>query len=336
MLKRFINLRCWQNIRNSKILITGGTGFIGFYIVCILIRMNDKLKLKNEIIIHGRKISKLKELYGTILNRKDVKCYVSNIVEEQVFGGEFDYIIHAAMPSDALKTLDPVSVMDIAIKGTENIVALAICKNVKSFVYLSSVTIYGDLSCKKNIGEDYFDKQDWRNDNDAYMLGKRCAEFVLFSKHKNKGLPVKIIRPGYVYGANPLSDGRVYNDFIASIAKGDDIELKSNGSLKRPLVYVLEVVKAVLLALDSNKNGEAFNISGDAISLRNFYEILVQRENDLTFSAQSVTTSSGNDCIVNTQKSRQLLGMEYEASHENLIKEAIVIKKRMIDYELHR
>ena len=291
--------------------------------------MNDKLHLGNEIIIHGRKLSKFKELYGNILERNDVKYYISNIDENQIFVGDrIDYIIHAAMPSDSLKDLDPVSILDIGIKGTENIVKLALKHKVKSLVYLSSVTIYGDITDKVNIDESYCDKQDWRNDNDAYMLGKRGAEFVLFSKFRNSGLPVKVLRVGYVYGANPMKDSRVYNSFIADAAHGNLIQLKSDGLLKRPLVYVLDVVKAIFLALDSVNEGESFNVTGPDMSLREFGSVCTQKKDG------KVSDNLNSDEIhietISTKKAEEILKWDCEQDHVENIIEAIWIKRLMI------
>lgn len=136
--------------------------------------MNDILGLNNEIIIHGRKLSKLLRLYEKVLLRDDVRCYISDINDEQIFKDSIiDYFIHTAMSSDTLQSLDSVSILNIAIKGTVNIVDLSFLYQAKSLVYLSSVIIYRNMTGVQNIKEDYYEKQDWRNDHDAYMQGKR-------------------------------------------------------------------------------------------------------------------------------------------------------------------
>ena len=59
-------MECWAKIQKSKKLVTGTTGFVGCYVASILVRMNDILGLNNEIIIHGRSLSKLINLYGKV------------------------------------------------------------------------------------------------------------------------------------------------------------------------------------------------------------------------------------------------------------------------------
>lgn len=322
ILDRFSNLKCWAKIQKSKILVTGATGFVGCYVASILVRMNDILGLNNEIIIHGRSLSKLINLYGKVLLRDDVRLYISDISCEQVFvKNNIDYIVHTAMPSDSLQSLNPVSILNIAIKGTENIVDLSLLYQTKSLVYLSSVTIYGNTAGKMNIKEDYYEKQDWRNDNDAYMLGKRAAEFILLSSHRNHQLPVKILRPGYVYGANPTKDCRVYNSFISDVANNKKIELKSDGLLKRPLVYILDLVKAIFLALESNENGESFNVSGSDMSLREYYNCCI----DGNVETQEPSTNN----TIDIEKSKSSINWSVDFSHEENIQEAINIKRKL-------
>lgn len=328
IINRFRNLKCWKKIHNSKILITGGTGFVGCYVASVLVHMNDVLGLNNEIIIHGRSVSKLISLYGKVLSRDDVRSYISDISDEQIFVGKnINYIIHAAMPSDALQSLDPVSILNIAIKGTENIVGLSLLCHAKSIVYLSSVTIYGDTTGMLNIKEDYFEKQDWRNDNDAYMLGKRVAEFVLLSSYRNQHLPVKILRPGYVYGANPTKDNRVYNSFISNVAHDEKIELKSDGLLKRPLVYILDLVKAIFLALESDENGETFNVTGADMSIRDYRNCCVGcMEEDRNLCKNNAKNIPNT---INNEKAKRRLNWNSDFSHEENIQEAIEIKRKL-------
>lgn len=205
-----------------------------------------------------------------MINRNDLYITIGN-VEDFVFPKlNVDYVIHTAMPSDT-KVLkeNPVDVFKTAITGTNNIISVAIKTNSKALVYLSSITVYGVLN-NEHIDENYLSIQDWKNDSDAYILGKRNAEFLLFAAARHNELPVVILRPGYVFGANPCNDARVYNSFIAKAANEEDLVLMSDGLVNRPLIYVKDVVSAILKALISNKKGEAYNIVGENCTIRRF------------------------------------------------------------------
>lgn len=267
-------LDCWKKIKESSILVTGGTGFVSYYVVNALLFMNDVLGFKNQVVVHARNFSKLKSMYGNLLLRDDFSVVIGDITRGLSIPDKIDYIIHTAMPSDS-KYLKEHSreAFDAAVEGTRNVIEIAKKFSAKSIVFMSSVTIYGELR-KLEIAEDYYDAQDWRSANDAYMMGKRSAEFLLLSAFHNDGLPVKILRPGFIFGANPNEDRRVYNSFIDRAARGQDLIINSDGTLTRSLVYVVDVIRAIFMALASDSNGEAFNISCKNVSLWDFTQKL--------------------------------------------------------------
>lgn len=126
-----------------------------------------------------RNLRKAEKVYQKILCRNDLAVLLCDLCETIIIPTQkIDYIIHTAMSSDP-KVLENESsmVLDTAIDGTKNMISLAINARCKSFVYLSSVTIYGDISDKENITEEYIGMQDWRNNKDCYMLGKKTQNF---------------------------------------------------------------------------------------------------------------------------------------------------------------
>lgn len=296
--------------------------------------MNDEKSLDNEIIIHGRNLNKIVTALGTDFYNNNIKVMIGDITDEMILSDEkIDYVVHAAMPSDSdiLKN-NPISVFESAVLGTQNIIKLCNKCNVQSLVYISSVTIYGNCDDNHPIDESYFDKQDWKNDADAYMMGKRSAEFMLPAECRHNRLPVKILRPGFVYGANKFMDSRVYNCLIAKAALGEDIILNSDGLLSRQMVYMLDVVKAILAALVSKKNGEAYNISGADVTLRLFAEKLaeVSNRNVLYANQDDAGKSSLNKPnTISVEKAFNELEWSTDVSLDEALEEAVEIYKEM-------
>jgi nucleoside-diphosphate-sugar epimerase len=328
------SLSCWDEIRNSSILVTGATGFLGYYIVSSLLMLNDSLQLNNEIIVHGRNIDKVMRILGDFWKKPNLKVIIGDLTEEIIFPSKsIDYIIHAAMPADSnVLAQEPVRVFDSAVEGTKNIISIASRCHTKSLVYISSVTIYGEISQKSEVDELYMDMQDWRNDRDAYMMGKRSAEFLLLAQARHNSLPVKILRPGYIYGANPFHDNRVYNSIIENAASGHEIILKSDGLLSRPLVYVMDVVKAIFLMLASECFGECYNVSGDNCNLRTYANIAAQKgqvalkyEN---FQDENQCCHGDTQNNISTKKIKKC-GWSVNQSMDKQIAEAIMLKKMM-------
>ena len=92
-------------------------------------------------------------------------------------------------------------------------------------------------------------------------------------------------------------------------------------SYTRPLVYVLDLVKAVFIALESDENGEAFNVSGSDMSLRDYYSCCM---------GSNVETQEINiNNTINTEKAKSSINWCEDFSHEENIQEAIKIKRKL-------
>ena len=285
-----------------------------------------------------RNLRKAEKVYQKILCRNDLAVLLCDLCETIIIPTQkIDYIIHTAMSSDP-KVLENESsmVLDTAIDGTKNMISLAINARCKSFVYLSSVTIYEDISDKENITEEYIGMQDWRNNKDCYMLGKKNAEFLLLTKVRQSQFPAKILRAGYIYGANPSSDDRVYVNIINRATNKKDIVLRSNGLLSRPMVYVVDVVRAIFLSLINENEGEAYNISEGNHTIIEFAEtaarignVSLTFENSKDIRRNSVSNKSLNH--ISTQKAEQQLGWRKQYTFAENIQNAIEVQKSLIE-----
>ena len=98
-------------------------------------------------------------------------------------------------------------------------------------------------------------------------------------------------------------------------------------SYTRPLVYVLDLVKAVFIALESDENGEAFNITESDMSLRDYYNCCMSYKESTT-SNRDVARNKPNE--FSTEKAKIRLNWCSEFSHEDNIHEAIEIKKKLL------
>lgn len=327
-IKNIENSICKNKLSDKVIFITGATGFLGFYLVHILMMLNKKLSLNNRVIVYVRNLKKAITLFDYYYNEKNFKILEGDITDKILIKDNIDYVIHAAMVSAKLSNENVCRVYEDAIIGSKNIISLALEKKVKSIVYMSSIAVYGDIERKKLINEEYSNRQNWRNDKDAYALGKQGAEFLLLAEKRKNNLPIKILRPGYVFGANPTHDDRVYNSIIECAAKKENIILYSNGMLSRSIVYVIDVVKAVLLALISDEN-EDYNVSGKNISLKEFADMVAEiaNVNVLYNKKYNNYIKINNKNNISSSKIKKKLGWEESGTTQQLIKESLEIKR---------
>lgn len=263
-----------ERIRGKHFLITGANGFIAYYLVLTILNANDRFQNSNHVTLLTRNEEKTQRRFGRILDRNDVSLLIQDVCSPIPQVGHVDYVIHAASSADAAHfSADPIGVFNSNVIGTENVIQFVNQNRCESAVYVSSFTVYGQGTNKEKFIEESFCGPDpWNYDGACYSYGKRSAEFLCMTSARKYGTPVKIVRPGFVYGASRKDDNRVYSEIIRCTAEKRPIILQSAGLLYRSMVYVTDVVTGILAVLLDGRNGEAYNIANEHVSIRQFAE----------------------------------------------------------------
>ena len=262
--------------RGKSFLVSGGNGFIAYYLVLCVLLANDLFELNNTIYILVRDKEKTVKKYQDLLKRRDLIMVIGDVSDNNTeFGGPYDFIVHAASGASAEQfNNDPFGVFNANVMGTENLINNIIQLGCESMVFISSFTVYGDdTKSVPVIDEKYRGKDDWETSSACYVYGKKSAEFLCSTSVRKYGCPVKIVRPGFVYGDSSPMDNRVYAEIIRNLAEKKNIVMKSSGMLFRSMVYVTDVVRGIIFALLQGQDGEAYNIANEFVSIRQFAEL---------------------------------------------------------------
>lgn len=230
----------------GKILVTGATGFVGGSIVENL-HLTDYRKVRASI----RQWSS-----AARLGRFPVDIVKMDVMEKDEIEKALDgvtKIIHCAKGPKG-----------VTVQGTRNLLEIALKKGIRRFIHLSTTEVYGDVSGE--INED----TPFNYTGNKYNESKIDAEKACW-EYSKKGLPVTVIRPSIVYG--PFSKNWSIHFARMLIGRKWGIYEKY-GDGKCNLVYIDDLVRAILLALDNEKAvGQAFNISGPEVITWNEYFI---------------------------------------------------------------
>lgn len=211
-----------------------------------------------------RNEEKAKKLYGNLLNRKELELVVSDIINISNFDFNVDYIIHCASVTASKIMIDkPVETINTAVLGTNNMLRLAASKKVKSFVYISSMEMYGTFEEENCVVSEeklgYINPLKVRSN---YPESKRMCENMCIAYLNEYNVPVKIARLAQTFGAGILpGENRVFAQFARSAIKGEDIILHTLGKSEGNYCYTRDMIKGVLTILLSGENGEAYNVS---------------------------------------------------------------------------
>lgn len=226
----------------SRILVTGGAGFIGSHL-CerLLARGHEVLCLDNFFTGSKRNVAHLLGNPYFELVRHDVTfpLYV-----------EVDQIFNLACPASPIHyQRDPVQTTKTSVHGAINMLGLA--KRLKARIFQASTSeVYGDPEVHPQP-EGYWGRVNPVGPRACYDEGKRCAETLFFDYHRQHGLDIKVARIFNTYGPRMHpDDGRVVSNFIVQALRNEPITIYGDGTQTRSFCYVDDLIEGILRLMD--------------------------------------------------------------------------------------
>jgi dihydroflavonol-4-reductase len=249
------------------ILVTGGTGFLGAYLLVDLVRQGKPvraMKREQSSTKYTEKIFDLKfgkegkEMFAKInwVNGDIMDVYS---VEEAMQGIEEVY--HCATEV-SLRDEDPDEIILTAEKGTANMVNIALEQKVKKFCHVSSVSALGENDLGKPITEEAFDEFD--NPDSPYAIGKHLAEAQVWRAHA-EGLNVSVVCPTIIMGPWPGKKGSM--SFFHYMKRSP--KFYTTGTMG--FVDVHDVVAIMERLMNENKMNERYLVNGENISYHSLF-----------------------------------------------------------------
>lgn len=273
------NFALSEQFADSTFLVTGATGLIGSTLIRCLLGLKKGIK----VIAPVRNYRKAVTMFPNI---SDVLEFVECDLQTYDYGSieAVDYIVHCAAPTSSKFFVDkPVETFDTIVKATSKLLDYAKCHSVKSFVYLSSLEVYGSISDDNlPVTEDVQGYLDPMSVRSSYPMAKRAAENLCCLFAAEYGLPVKVARLTQTTGAGiAKDDNRVIAQFARLAAEGKDIVLHTTGEAARPYCYTTDAISAILYILLEGENGQAYNVANEEtyISARGMAEYLKRNFN---------------------------------------------------------
>jgi nucleoside-diphosphate-sugar epimerase len=268
----------YDSFNNQSILITGASGLIGSCLSDILMYLNRHKIVKVHIYAVGRDIAKMRQRFSTYYNDDFFHLIEQDITQPLHWKISTNYIIHGAgnsTPTALVKM--PIDTLRANCFGTDMLLSYGRLHGLRRFLFLSSGEFYGQLASEKsNFSEDYCGYLDYSSPRACYPSGKRAAEAFCQSYISQYDIDVVIARICHVYGPTlTTSDDRAIAQFLRAAAAGQDIVMKSHGTVVRSHCYVFDVAMAILHILLYGEKGQAYNIASkqSTATIRQFAEI---------------------------------------------------------------
>lgn len=242
----------------SKILVTGATGLIGQCLVKKLIADG------NSVIAIVRNKEKSIEILGN--ENENLQYIVGDVTTFKPQKYNIDYIIHGASQTASKAFVDePVETIMTALKGTQNMLEVAKLSNIKGFVYLSSMEVYGYPTTDEKINESHNTNIDPMIVRSCYPESKRMCESLCTSYCSEYGVPATVLRLTQTFGPGvKYDDARVFAEFARCVIENRNIVLKTKGETKRSYLFIEDAVAAILSVMYNGISGEAYNAANES------------------------------------------------------------------------
>lgn len=248
-------------MQNRRVLVTGGAGFIGSHLVSGLLERGYVVTV----------LDNFNSAYNPEIKRKNIQANLENprciLIEGDILSAKnladafahepFQAVIHLAAMTRVRESLaKPSLYLDVNLLGTQNIINEMIKHKCERLIFASSSVVYGKRSL-----EAFLETDPVNTPLSPYAASKACAELLGYTAHHTFGLDVFCLRFFNVFG--PRQNPEVaLQKFMRAIDKNMPIELYGNGDTCRDYVYVTDVIKGIIAAIESPMRGyEIINLA---------------------------------------------------------------------------
>lgn len=247
-----------MQLSGTKILVTGGTGFIGGHLVSTLLELGADvsvvdIEIRPNSLYVQRHLGDKVAYYTLDIRDKDG---IQNLIKHS----NAEYIFHLAAKASVLIGYDDPSItFDTNIMGTLNILeGVRKSDHVKGLIVASSDKAYGK-------SRDAYTEDMPLRGSDPFGVSKSCVDLLCQSYYKTFNTPVAITRFSNVYGEGDLHFDRIIPEICKAVVQKKPFRVRSDGTYRRDYIYIQDVINGYLTLLQhiDTIHGEAYNFSSE-------------------------------------------------------------------------
>lgn len=308
----------WEKLRDARILLTGGTGFLGRWLVESFSHANASKNLQAEMSVVSRNPAAFRASAPHIAADNAIAMIRADLRNPDFGAGarsRYDVIIHAATASSAELANGGPQAIAGTVEETRRVLDLAVSARARRILYLSSGAVYGrqppDLS---HIPEDFPEGPDPSEPSSAYGMTKRAGELLCSIYAEEHPLEAVIARGFATIGPLlPLGQKFAAGAFLSDVLEGRAVQVRGDGTPIRSYLYAADLAAWLWIILLCGESGRAYNVgSEDAVSIGELAEeaaSLAHKPLPVEIAGTPDPSRPANRFVPSTARARQELGL---------------------------
>jgi dTDP-glucose 4,6-dehydratase len=255
----------WERLRGQSLLLTGGTGFIGKWLLATLLHANRRLGLSTRVVALSRRPEVFLQDFPELREVAEIEWLTGDVRDlTPEAARDCAFAIHAA--ADVVVSNAPAEILDTCTLGTRRVLdAMMPGTAPRRVLLLSSGAVYGRTPPEvAAIPEDWPGAPDPLAPTSAYGEGKRVSELLCaMATATRPGFEVAIARCFAFVGPHlPLDKHFAIGNFIGAVLRGDDIIIQGDGTPLRSYLYAADLAHWLWTMLFDAPSGRAYNVGG--------------------------------------------------------------------------
>lgn len=274
-----VNALHWPKLAGQTVFVTGGTGFVGRWLVESILFANDSRGLGLKLLVLTRDGHRFRRTAPHVASHPAVEVIESSVRALPSLSLRCRYFIHAATESGLSPSVDsPLGVFEADVEGTRRLLEFARIQGVERFLFTSSGAVYGtqppDLL---HVGEDYAGAPSCLDLRLGYGNAKRTSEFMIAAYAQALGFDALIARLfAFVGPLLPLDLNFAVGNFMRDAMAGGPVRISGDGTAFRSYLYAADMAAWLLAILFSGQSLRPYNVgSGTEVSIAQLAEQVV-------------------------------------------------------------
>jgi nucleoside-diphosphate-sugar epimerase len=259
--ERILPLR--GELEGARMFITGGTGFIGCWLLESLAWANDKLGLGAEALVLTRNMEAFARKAPHLANRADIRFHAGDVRNFDFPAGKYSHVIHAATEaSEKMNNEQPIVMLDTIVAGTRRALDFSVQCGAKQFLLTSTGAVSGPQPAALALmPENHLGGPDISNPKSATYEGKRLCELLCAIYARQHGLETKVARIYALVGPYLQLDLHyAMGNFIRDAMAGGPIKIKGDGTPYRSYLYAADLTVWLWTILVRGVSNRPYNV----------------------------------------------------------------------------